>query len=258
MQEIQTDTINEKTLAAGVTIDSVLLIDNTLTAAGITVTDILADTIFARTLGGYVTINGVLCKDSIIYTDTINEKTAATGVTIDSVLLIDNKVICGEIRTDLIIEKTGANGVEIEATRIKDGGITLITTGGTAAPLNYYEEFTHVTTWSGASLDAPVSGNVIVTRIGRVCNITIPLVSGVANPANPASGYIMNTAFPTKARPSANLNLPVRILDGGVFKYGMLTISTLGAISVGVDAIANVFASTGTNSIYALSMTYNV
>jgi hypothetical protein len=57
--QVSTDQINEKTSAAGVTID------------------------------------GVLLKDSQVTTDQINEKTSATGVTIDGVLLKDNGVVTG-------------------------------------------------------------------------------------------------------------------------------------------------------------------
>jgi len=62
---ITTDTINEKTAAAGVTIDSVLLTDGAIVAPG------------------YIQAN------VDVKTDTINERTSGTGVTIDSVLLKD-------------------------------------------------------------------------------------------------------------------------------------------------------------------------
>lgn len=52
-------------------------------------TEVSTDTISEKTAAAGVTIDGVLLKDSAITTDTINEKTAAAGVTIDSVLLKD-------------------------------------------------------------------------------------------------------------------------------------------------------------------------
>jgi len=52
-------------------------------------TEVSTDTISEKTAAAGVTIDGVLLKDSAVTTDTINEKTAAAGVTIDSVLLKD-------------------------------------------------------------------------------------------------------------------------------------------------------------------------
>ena len=74
-----TDTISEKTSAAGVTVDGVLLKDGEVTT----------DTINEETGAAGVTIDGVLLKDSEVTTDTINEKTGAAGVTIDSLLIKD-------------------------------------------------------------------------------------------------------------------------------------------------------------------------
>jgi RNase P/RNase MRP subunit p29 len=55
-----------------------------------------------------------------IATDTVAEKTAAAGVTIDGVLLKDS-----EVTTDVIKEKTSAAGVTIDSVVLKDGGVTL-------------------------------------------------------------------------------------------------------------------------------------
>ena len=52
--------------------------------------EVKVDTISERTAAGGVTIDGVLIKDSIVNTDNIAEKTAAAGVTIDGVLIKDS------------------------------------------------------------------------------------------------------------------------------------------------------------------------
>lgn len=77
--EVSTDIVSEKTAAAGVTVDGVLLKDSAVST----------DTINEKTAAAGVTVDGVLLKDAAVNTDTINEKTAAAGVTIDSVLLKD-------------------------------------------------------------------------------------------------------------------------------------------------------------------------
>jgi hypothetical protein len=64
---VVTDTILERTGAAGVTIDGVLLKDGGITATGtntINLTTITADTINETTAGSGVTVDGVLIKDS--------------------------------------------------------------------------------------------------------------------------------------------------------------------------------------------------
>ena len=108
---LKVDTINENTDTSGVTIDSVLLKDNTVTAHTVSAqnysvggTNFISAsrqgnfrdlevkdsgnsaTILLTGDGGHISIDGTLSAD------TIGEKTSATGVTIDSVLLKDNIV----------------------------------------------------------------------------------------------------------------------------------------------------------------------
>lgn len=60
-----------------------------------------------------------LTANTSVSTDTISEKTSASGVTIDGVLLKDNAV-----STDTINEKTSAAGVTVDGVLLKDGGAT--------------------------------------------------------------------------------------------------------------------------------------
>jgi hypothetical protein len=60
-------------------------------------TVVATNTVDEGTSGSGVTVDGVLLKDSEVNTDVINEKTSAAGVTIDSVLLKDNKVTANEL-----------------------------------------------------------------------------------------------------------------------------------------------------------------
>jgi carbon monoxide dehydrogenase subunit G len=110
-QDLLVNTINEKIINTGVTIDSVLLKDNNVTAHTISaqnysvgnVNFISASrqgnfrdlevkdsnniaTILLTGDGGGINIDGTLSAD------TINEQTSGTGVTIESVLLKDNNV----------------------------------------------------------------------------------------------------------------------------------------------------------------------
>jgi hypothetical protein len=87
--------------------------------------EVKVDTISERTAAGGVTIDGVLIKDNIVNTDTVSEKTAAAGVTIDGVLIKDSIV-----NTDNIAEKTATAGVTIDGVLIKDGVATFQTAAG--------------------------------------------------------------------------------------------------------------------------------
>ena len=113
---LSTDTINEKTSGSGVTIDSVLLKDNNITAHTISAQNYSVggtNFISASRQGNFRDLevkndannstillsggtNGVSGGDisitGTLSTDTISEKTSASGVTIDSVLLKDNNV----------------------------------------------------------------------------------------------------------------------------------------------------------------------
>ena len=68
---------------------------------------IKTDTIIEKTAAAGVTIDGVLLKDSAVNSNTINEKTAAAGVTVDGVLLKDASV---RIAT---IQVVGAQGAAV-------------------------------------------------------------------------------------------------------------------------------------------------
>lgn len=65
-----------------------------------------------------------LTCSTALSTDSIIEKTATAGVTIDSVLLKDNIVTSSSVKTDAITEKTTDNGVALETVSFKDGTFT--------------------------------------------------------------------------------------------------------------------------------------
>jgi len=138
------DTISELTSAAGVTVDGVLLKDGGVTFAGTgdlngneLILDADADTSITADTDDEIDIRVSGADDfkilantfralsgSAIETNTINETTAAAGVTVDGVLLKDNSVTvgtAGQVVTDTIAEKTAAAGVTIDGVLLKDG-----------------------------------------------------------------------------------------------------------------------------------------
>lgn len=95
---IVTDVIDEKTSAAGVTIEGVLIKDGAVTPTALG--GLVADVIAEKTSGTGVTIDGTLVKDggvstadaAAITTNTVSEKTAGSGVTVDSLLVKDGGI----------------------------------------------------------------------------------------------------------------------------------------------------------------------
>ena len=110
LQDLLVNTINEKITNTGVTIDSVLLKDNNVTAHTITAQNYSVGSkniISASAQGSFTDLElknngntgllafgdtGDMQLTGALSVDTIDEKTNSTGVTIDSVLLKDNNV----------------------------------------------------------------------------------------------------------------------------------------------------------------------
>ena len=173
------------------TIDSVLLIDNNIVADGITVTDILADTIYARTLGGNVTINGVLCKDS---------------------------------------------------------GITLLTSGGTATALDYYEEYTHTTNFTCTAWTAAISRDITIIRIGKEVTLTFPAIQSTGS-TGLSSSIAMSTVLPVRFRHVQVVEInPVFVgHNDGTLIYCRFALFSSGALTIFND-LGGSFTSTGGSS----------
>ena len=118
---------NDYTVTAGE--DVILKFDGAGTGAVVSsvllnprLTAVFTDTISENTAATGVTIEGVLLKDSIVAVDTINESTPAAGVTIDGVLLKDNGItMIGALDADTITTA---------------GALTLQSFGATAVTLN--------------------------------------------------------------------------------------------------------------------------
>lgn len=89
---------------SGTITDSTTPTYKAITEGAVTVTSLSTDTISEKTAAAGVTIDGVKLKDSEPYCDVINEKTAATGVTVDGLLIKDGGISDGTniIKTKII------------------------------------------------------------------------------------------------------------------------------------------------------------
>jgi hypothetical protein len=114
---------------------------------------------------------------SSIETDTINETTSASGVTIDSVLLKD-----GAVSTDTINELGAGNGVTIDTVLLKDGNVVLSsgqgvdfsdTGDGTTKSSELFDDYEEGT-WSPSIEDTsanPSESQTYTTQFGRYVKI---------------------------------------------------------------------------------------
>ena len=152
---LKVDTINENTDTSGVTIDSVLLKDNTVTAHTVSASNYAVGNVNfisasrqgnfrdleVKDSGNSATIlltgdGGDISIDGTLSADTISEKTSATGVTIDSVLLKDNTITAHTVSasnyavgsTNFISASRQGNFRDLE---VKDSGnsATILLTG---------------------------------------------------------------------------------------------------------------------------------
>lgn len=137
---------------------------------------------------------------------------------------------------------------------IYTGDIYLKTTGGTAAPINYYDE---------TALSMVVSGGVagtltgLIRRINNVVTICFDQLSAAAGSAAPISSAA--GALATLYRPTvADVYLPCCVIDGNTHKLGYLKISTAGTLAFYVDVSGSNFGTSGNNGVSHGSVTYEL
>jgi hypothetical protein len=160
--------------------------------------DSFAETGAANTWTGTQTFNGTVA------TDTVAEKTAAAGVTIDGVLVKDGGVTlvaATALVTDTISEVTAANGVTIDGLSVKDGGlafpaagyinadsgtVTLSTNAGTVSKMAGVITTESLTTAAGSGQALTITNTLcattsilLVTRTGGTSAAGTPVIKAV-------------------------------------------------------------------------------
>lgn len=165
--------------------------------------------------------------------------------------------------TDSSSSTTGAvicaGGVGIAKKLYVGTAIYLPTSGGTASALNYYEEFTHTTSWNGAFSPSSVSGDITLTRVGRMVTAQFPVITGDCTSTNP---LWMVTNIPARFRPPSDLWIQSAIVQTAIatLTTGTFYISSTGnwQIYLGINSS---FDSTGSPKVglaYACSVSYSV
>ena len=228
---LSVDTISESTTATGVTIDSVLLKDNKVTAHTVTAQNYAVgsvnfisasrqgnfrdlevknssntETILLTGDGGNISIDGTLSAD------TIGEKTSAAGVTIDSVLLKDNNVTAHTVTAqnyavgsvNFISASRQGNFRDLEVKDSNNSATILLTGDGGEMSLEgtlTVDTINEKTTDSGVTIEgvlmrdggATFTGDISANDASlNVVNIAALKVNGVSITQNGSGGASLN------------------------------------------------------------------
>jgi hypothetical protein len=120
--------------------------------------------------------------------------------------------------------------------------------------LSIYEEYLHVTNWSGIWA-SPQAGNLSLTRIGRFISVTMPAVTSTANTA---VSIAMVTALPLRFRTAGNTETrPLVVSNNSATASGAGTIIG-GAITVFGNEQYGAFTASGTGGFFAQNFSYTL
>jgi hypothetical protein len=133
--------------------------------------------------------------------------------------------------------------------------VTLATTGGTAAALNYYEDLSTTWNWSGIWA-APQTVTARFVRIGKKVTFYSPVTLATANTAS----HITSSAVPLRFQPATTLNTPIITIDNGsAGEIGFVTYSTgFTTFSIFNSAASNNFSGAGNSGFLDFYMEYLV
>lgn len=150
-------------------------------------------------------------------------------------------------------------GVGIGTTPPTSAGLYLPTSGGTPSNLNYYEEYTFTSNYSGPFNST--SFDIQIIRCGKMVTLLIP---AIGHAGNLTDGIVTNaTTIPTRFRPVSSqvYNLCIVAQNGTILTTpGMLVISTSGDVLIYKDVNSSTFtASSGYQGMnYGTSISYTV
>lgn len=136
------------------------------------------------------------------------------------------------------VEMTGAQEIT--------GGITLnnTTTGYVPASLNYYEEFSLMTTVSGIwAATQPALLKII--RVGKL--VTLHLSAAGAN-ATAASFITLDTTLAARFRPNVDMQGVIFFADDGTNGAGVCNITSAGVLTIYAGGVGDTFAGTSASA----------
>ncbi|RLF34949.1 MAG: hypothetical protein DRM99_05595, partial [Thermoplasmata archaeon] len=135
-------------------------------------------------------------------------------------------------------------------------GLYLPTAGGTVTELNYYEEGTHTSTFSGiwASAQTPVDG-IKFSKLGKTVNLS---VGGIVVNSSANSYISLDTALPTKLRPqdSVYIEKVITVVDDSSRNWGTVTIYPDGTLTIYLNARTLFTGGGAPSGYYSFLITY--
>jgi hypothetical protein len=112
-----------------------------------------------------------------------------------------------------------------------NSGLKLLTTGGTPTTLNYYEEYTHTTTFTlNVETTTPVA--IKVVRCGAMVILKFPIFTSVPGQATTGARFSGNTALPARFRPPDTVKNAGGVTNGGIESLGAIVVDAFGAIFI--------------------------
>jgi hypothetical protein len=118
---------------------------------------------------------------------------------------------------------------------VMNKGVQFLTSGGTPATLNDYEEYTHNTTFT---LNTLTTANIpiVFTKVGKAITARITIAGSVLGQAAPGTSFSADTVLPARFRPADDCSSLVRITNNNVASVGTILIGSAGTISIFASA----------------------
>ncbi len=187
------------------------------------------DVISEKTAGVGVTVDGVKCKDNIVYTDGITEKTGSNDVPFSV-----------PIQIDVIKEKTATSGVTVDSGLLKDGDF--VANAGDITSFKAVAAEVYAARGSKASLDARL--DVTLNEDGTIKDGVIVLAdladsiltADAAGRLKMADGFIVNAKITDMAASKLTGSLNANTVATASLQDGLLT-----ADAAGQAKMANLF-----------------
>jgi hypothetical protein len=166
------------------------------------------------------------------YNSTTGNKIASYTMNIDPVTVnadpIETKLSFKATNDSVSVAKTEMASLTSGGKLNLSGGLLLPTTGGTPSLLNHYEEYDHVTTFTGPNTSPSLT--LKITRIGRQVHCLLP--SHWA-PSTVSTAFFMAVPFPARFRHNMSpLVVPLIVTHAGVYTSSMGLFSADGTVQI--------------------------